>query len=51
MKFEEVGMDALKRHIVVALVPIFFIVKVTAGRLPDGTVEEATKESVEVDVK
>ena|SRR3989344_1582576 len=40
-------MDALKRHGPVAFVPIFLMVKVTAGRRPEGTVELAMNESVE----
>ena len=51
MEFEDVGMDALKRHGPAVFVPIFLIVNLIAGLLPCGTVVEATKESVDVDVR
>ena len=41
-------MDALKRHVPATFVPIFLMVNLIAGRPPDGTVELAMKDSVEV---
>ncbi len=40
-------MDALKRQSPLLFVPIFFTVNLAAGRLPEGTVEVAIKESAE----
>ena len=41
-------MDALQHHGPLTPVPMFFIVKLTAGRLPAGTVELAMKEFAEL---
>lgn len=41
-------MDALKRQTPLTFVPTFLIEKLTAGRLPEGTVELATNESAEL---